>query len=210
MSRPAPAAATGVAARLASFVLERFPFALRVVQEALGSCGGSRIVEGDAAHVEFFRLEFKRELRRALEDAAAGDLPDPTPGVTARQRLEAARSELIAACDAFLVREALAASLTADERREILRGMVLTRAVDNRLKQFFVSGEVKYGDAPFQVRGSVPWDRRRSMPRRSGCGAGRSTATLTKAGRETSSDRSSATSGRRWRCGPIARRFGWC
>jgi 2-oxoisovalerate dehydrogenase E1 component len=56
-------------------------------------------------------------------------------------------------CDGFLAREAIAASLTSDERREILRGMVLTRAVDNRLKQFFTSGEVRYGDAPFQGKG---------------------------------------------------------
>ena len=47
----------------------------------------------------------------------------------------------------------IAATLTADERREILRGMILTRAVDNRLKQFFTSGEVRYGDAGFQGKG---------------------------------------------------------
>ena len=153
MARQAPASAsTGVAARLSSFVLERFPFALAIVQEALQS-SAAKISERDGAHIEFFRLEFRRELKRALEGTAAADLPDPTPGVSAGQRIEAARSELAAACDAFLVREAIAASLTAEERREILRGMVLTRAVDNRLKQFFVSGEVKYGNAPFQGKG---------------------------------------------------------
>ncbi len=154
MSRPVPSStATGVAARLAAFVLERFPFALAVVQQALESSGASKIVERDGAHIEFFRLEFKRELKRALEETGPAPLPDPTPGVSASQRIDAARSELVAACDAFLVREALAWSLTADERREMLRGMVLTRAVDNRLKQFFVSGEVKYGNAPFQGKG---------------------------------------------------------
>ena len=154
MSRPVPSSvAAGVASRLASFVLERFPFALQVVQEALESCGASKIAERDGAHVEFFRLEFRRELKRALEGTSAADLPDPTPGITADRRLEAARNELVGACDAFLVREAIAASLTAEERRGILRGMVLTRAVDNRLKQFFVSGEVKYGDTPFQGKG---------------------------------------------------------
>ena len=64
-----------------------------------------------------------------------------------------ARDELVAACDGFLIREAIAASLTADERREILRGMILTRAVDNRLKQFFLSGEIKFDDVPFQGKG---------------------------------------------------------
>ena len=41
----------------------------------------------------------------------------------------------------------------ADERREILRGMILTRATDNRLKTFFTGGEVRFGDAPFQGKG---------------------------------------------------------
>jgi 2-oxoisovalerate dehydrogenase E1 component len=44
-------------------------------------------------------------------------------------------------------------SLTDDERREMWRGMVLTRAVDNRLKQFFSGGEVRYGAASFQGKG---------------------------------------------------------
>ena len=57
------------------------------------------------------------------------------------------------ACDGFFHRAAIRASLTADERREILRGMVLTRATDNRLKALFTGGEVRYGDAAFQGKG---------------------------------------------------------
>ena len=52
-----------------------------------------------------------------------------------------------------LRRAALSARSRRDERREILRGMVLTRATDNRLKAFFTSGEVRYGDATFQGKG---------------------------------------------------------
>ena len=70
------------------------------------------------------------------------------------------------ACDGFLRRAALRASLTADERREILRGMILTRATDNRLKTFFTSGEVRYGDATFRAKGSDRSARRRSTPPR--------------------------------------------
>ncbi|MGH9318031.1 MAG: thiamine pyrophosphate-dependent enzyme, partial [Thermoanaerobaculia bacterium] len=50
-------------------------------------------------------------------------------------------------------REATAASLTRDERIEILRGMVLTRATDNRLKAFFAGSEVRYKDVAFQGKG---------------------------------------------------------
>src|SRR5688572_18037794 len=73
--------------------------------------------------------------------------------MTAAARLEQAQYQLLDACDGFLAREAVASSLTPDERREILRGMVLTRAVDNRLKQLFTSGEVTHQGVPFQGKG---------------------------------------------------------
>jgi len=82
-----------------------------------------------------------------------GAVPECTPGVSVGERLHYAVAEVVDACDGFLRREAIAASLTADERREILRGMILTRATDNRLKQFFTGGEVRYGSGTFQGKG---------------------------------------------------------
>jgi 2-oxoisovalerate dehydrogenase E1 component len=146
-------AGIGVAARLAGFVLERFPFALPIVREVIDACGGVRLRERDAPRIESFRVAFRRELKRATDALEIGDAGEPTPGVTPGRRLEAARQELLSACDGFLAREAIAASLTRDERREILRGMVLTRAVDNRLKQFFTGSEVVYDGKPFQGKG---------------------------------------------------------
>jgi 2-oxoisovalerate dehydrogenase E1 component len=81
------------------------------------------------------------------------ELPETTPGVAAEVRLDQARRDLSDACDGFFARDAIAASLTPDERREILRGMVLTRAVDNRLKQLFTSGDVTWQGVPFQGKG---------------------------------------------------------
>ena len=141
-----------VADRLMSFVIERYPFALPAVQEALQACNAAQR-SSDPASIEQLRSVLERELRRRLDEIATGDLPETTPGVTTGERLQKARDELIEACDGFLVREAIIASLTDAERREILRGMVLTRAVDNRLKQFFLSGEVKHGTTPFQGKG---------------------------------------------------------
>jgi 2-oxoisovalerate dehydrogenase E1 component len=151
---PVPASAgAGVAARLAAFALERFPFALPPVQEVLDACGAERLGERDASAIESFRAAFRKELKRILGATDVGDVPDPTPGTTGRGRWDVARTELIEACDGFLAREAIAASLTREERVEILRGMVLTRAVDNRLKQLFAGSEVRYGSAPFQGKG---------------------------------------------------------
>src|SRR4029079_17345601 len=80
-------------------------------------------------------------------------VPDTTPGVSASERVEQAVREVIDDCTGFFRREAIAASLSADEKREMLRGMILTRATDNRLKQFFTGGDVRWGNASFQGKG---------------------------------------------------------
>ena len=139
-----------VAARFGAFVLERFPFAAAAAAAALDEAGGADLA-GDAA-IERVRAHMPQALRRALTSPPA-DLPDTTPAVAASARWTAAVDELIDACDGFLRRAAIEASLTADERREILRGMFLTRATDNRLKAFFTGGEVRYGAATFQGKG---------------------------------------------------------
>jgi 2-oxoisovalerate dehydrogenase E1 component len=140
-----------LADRLMSFVVERYPFALSAVRPALESCGLSHAADQES--IEDVRSAFCRALAKSLGEISIDTLPDTTPGVTASARMQAARDDIVAACDGFLIREGLAASLTADERREILRGMILTRALDNRLKQFFTSGEIKYRDVPFQGKG---------------------------------------------------------
>ena len=126
--------------RFSAFITERFPFALAAALAAYDThadqCGAwlAKSVASSGGN---------------RTDRAA----DVTPGVSASTRLGQAAAEIQAACDGFFRREAIRESLTADERREILRGMLLTRAVDNRLKTFFLSGEVKYGNAGFQGKG---------------------------------------------------------
>jgi len=137
-------------ARFLSFVADRYPFAFAVAETAIGSLPAPEDRDPNAiAHLG-------RDVRRALGqllDPHASELPDCTPGITPASRLWAAHGTLLDACDAFFAREAIAASLTADERREILRGMVLTRVLDNRLKRLFNSGEVRFRDRPFQGKG---------------------------------------------------------
>ena len=113
---------------LRTFLAERYPFALHALTDA-----GELDVE---------------TLRHAV-----ADLPETTPGVSAAERLQQAIDEVVAAVDGFRRRAAIAASLTADEKRAILRGMLLTRATDNRLKQFFTGGEVRWGNGSFQGKG---------------------------------------------------------
>ena len=129
--------------------------------------------------------------------------PRSTPGVTRRRAGRRASTRSWRACDGFLAREAIAAEPHATTSGcEILRGMILTRAVDTRLKAFFTGSEVRYGsDAvsrqglPIARPGSDLRRRDSAAPRR---GVG---AATTARGRATSSGRSSATSARRSRCG---------
>jgi hypothetical protein len=138
----------------AEFVTGRFPFALDVALQAVDACvptaSGSA---GDERAIEELRPRLRDDLRSRLLARGPREPGETTPGVAASRRFEGAVEELVEACDGFLRRWAIRSSLTPDERREILRGMVLTRATDNRLKLFFTSGEVTYGDAAFQGKG---------------------------------------------------------
>ena len=146
---------SGLASRFSAFVTERHPLAVRLALEVFEAVGGHKVKARDHAAIEALRAPYRRELaRRLYEWLTAPEGTDPTtPGTTAVKRMEQARAELVDACDGFLRREAIAASLTKEERIEILRGMALTRAVDNRLKQFFMGGEVRWGDKAFQGKG---------------------------------------------------------
>ena len=149
---------TTLAQRFGAFVAERHPFALDRALDALDEVLGPRS-EGlapspapDPESIEALREPLGRALRRRLFESPR-DLAETTPGTPAAARLERETRTLLEACDGFLAREAIAASLTDDEKREILRGMVLTRATDNRLKTFFTGGEVRYEGAGFQGKG---------------------------------------------------------
>ncbi len=164
-ARPGPPSTASLLDRFTSFVAERHPFAAfpcrSAMKEATGPAG-KRDGEGwEAADLLALRPELSRALEARLgmsvllttNSARLGELPQTTPGVSAESRLTRAASEVVDACDGFLVREAITASLSAEERREMLWGMTLTRAVDNRLKAFFTSGEVRWNGRPFQGKG---------------------------------------------------------
>jgi 2-oxoisovalerate dehydrogenase E1 component len=134
---------------LRAFVAERHPFGLPAVLGAFDALNSVHDVTRVRAH-----------LRQVLPDAVRTHLTSgahppvgTTPGVGSDTRAREAATELIEAVDGFLARSAIAQSFTDIERVEMLRGMILTRAVDNRLKQFFSGGEVKYGSASFQGKG---------------------------------------------------------
>jgi 2-oxoisovalerate dehydrogenase E1 component len=143
---------TGLASRFGAFVAEQHPFALAAAIEAFQRVASG--TESDEAAIEALRPRLRSELARRLDAVPLPDgLPETTPRTAAADRIVHARIALLQACDGFLRRAALEASLTRDERLEILRGMILTRATDNRLKAFFTNGEIRYGASAFQGKG---------------------------------------------------------
>jgi 2-oxoisovalerate dehydrogenase E1 component len=155
-----PTTRPALRARFAAFVAERHPFALRPAAAALEQAIDSRELDfGDGFVIDSLRAPLRRLLEQMLSEALVPTapidepIPETTPGVSINQRLNTAVLEVIEDCDSFLRREAIAASISSDEKRDLLRGMLLTRATDNRLKQFFAGGEVRYGSASFQGKG---------------------------------------------------------
>ena len=171
---------TGLASRFGAFVAERHPFALADALDAFeAATGGAR-----AARRGRHRSAAPGASARARAAAAGARrcrraCPTPRRGPPPAARIGAgARRAASTTCDGFLRRAAIEASLTRDERVEILRGMVLTRATDNRLKAFFTGGEVRYGARVVSgqglplarpgsdLRGRHPAAARRGVPRR--------------------------------------------
>jgi len=148
--------------RFLAFVIEQNPFAVDAAADAFDRVVGKRALTSEK-EIEALRAPLAEALKKG-NDLGSRFFDSGTknetrghflssPGVTTSDRVAQGVDALVEACDGFLRREAIAASLTNDERLEILRGMVLTRALDTRLKQFFSGSEVQYEGTPFQGKG---------------------------------------------------------
>src|SRR5688572_15272004 len=111
---------TGLASRFAAFIAERYPFALYHAIDAFESAGVTAIKGRDAVKLDAARPALRRALAKSLYEhfTAPDGIAETTPGVAASKRLEQARAELVDACDGFLRRAAIEASLTKDEDRK--------------------------------------------------------------------------------------------
>lgn len=141
-----------VAGRFGAFVAERCPFA-----QPLALAAWAAATDGRPPGTPEDLTRLKARLRTAIERQSVTlmrpAVGETTPGVSAQERFAQALGDLQDTCEGFLEREAIALSLTSAERMEILRGMILTRATDNRLKSLFTGSEVRYGASAFQGKG---------------------------------------------------------
>lgn len=146
---------SGLQQRLTAFIAERHPFAVRTVTTAFARIlDRADISEGRLADaIDAIRPLMREIVRDAILDPVGDDVPHTTPGVSANERIVEEIERLKTDIDGFLRRESITASITPDEKREMLRGMMTTRATDNRLKSLFTGGDVRWKGAAFQGKG---------------------------------------------------------
>lgn len=138
--------------RVGAFLVERHPWIATAAFAVVDETRRSHRLQAEPGG-EDFRVEVRRRLESKLRLEGPRSEAEPTPGTSRAAREAQALHEICEEVDGALVREQIRASLTPDERREILRGMILTRATDNELKHLFTTGEVRYGSRSFQGKG---------------------------------------------------------
>jgi len=107
------------------------------------------------------RADSEGELESALLDRLAyrfrtgPKFADETlqPGLSHQQAVERTQQEYELAIGGFFERRRIAAGLADEERKLMLRTMLLTRAVDDHLKSAFDSKTVKWGEHPSPQKG---------------------------------------------------------
>ncbi len=139
VAQPKAEKSTALGARFLSFIVEQHPFALPAARAAWAKHGADP----------------ERVAEQVVDELPihTADLPESTPFVTAAARVEQERARLRAAVTAFFARASVVDGITDEEKRWLLKGIILTRAVDNRMKQLFLSSEMRYGELGFQGKG---------------------------------------------------------
>ncbi|MBM4282242.1 MAG: hypothetical protein FJ137_16300 [Deltaproteobacteria bacterium] len=138
-----------VGPRFLAYILESHPFAWGAARKAWAQCG---VETRDPEALAALGATVARAVVEELPTPDR-DLPETQPFVDGGTRYSQEAALLAHDIDGFFAREALAAGITDDEKRWMLRGIILTRAVDNKMKQLFLSSEMTYGDRGFQGKG---------------------------------------------------------
>src|SRR5580765_4694985 len=99
--------------RFLSFVTEQQPFAAAAALKALDSVAKRGL--NSAKAIDDLRPRLAKALRAGVSWPGGGEKLETTPGVSVKERRAQGLDDLIDACDGFIAREAIAASLTDDE-----------------------------------------------------------------------------------------------
>lgn len=132
---------------LLAFLVEQAPWAAYQLEEHIQNAG-IQDVQLDQAQETVFKI-----LSRLYAPKVDWTTIETTPFVTGQKRFEYEKQRLIQLIQFFFQYQRIRRSILNEERVSILKGMILTRAVDNTLKHMFLSGEFQYNGKPFQGKG---------------------------------------------------------
>lgn len=134
-----------------AFIAEYFPHLIEckldIIEKVFSDLGPNADLEQFATRLSSMLVETSGT---TFEDLAS---IETTPMVTIKQRIESENTRMIDSIHGFFTREKLRRSITPEEKRWMLRGMILTRTVDLALKKIFLSSDLKYNDIGFQGKG---------------------------------------------------------
>jgi len=140
---------------LAQFAPLLFEPLVKNFDDLVASLAGNGTSELSLATLEKLEASYLEQIRRITMQFAAGTREGKIyPMTSAAQAAEYFIKRLCEDIHAAFTRTKLKCSLTPEEKLAALRGMLLTRYLDARLKKFFMSGEVKFDDGTtFQGKG---------------------------------------------------------
>ena len=157
---------------IAAAVTESHPLAWPALAEPLESWAEKlkeRPKDAPAA-VRKLAGSLERTLRKALPAARATPF-ETTPRVPGRDRIQQEVDAVVATALAALERHAIRLDLTDEERRELLRGMILTRRSTTSSRPSSWAATSATTAPRSRGRASAPSDKKRSTAPRSACAA---------------------------------------
>lgn len=150
-----PLAAASVEATLVATLAQCAPLLLSDLKTRLRKLLADFPAELSSTQFEQFKKRYLDAVRLRLSRLTKTTRPpEAYPMMNTGGVLDYFSNRLVQDLQAAFTRIRLKHSLSAAEKREILRGMLRTRHLDARLKKFFMSSEVKQPHgAPFQGKG---------------------------------------------------------
>ena len=137
---------------LLTFLAEHHPFLLATAREVVSDTFASSKSPSKPSDYAKLGTKITAAIKKKLQPTVRG-LSETTPFVSAKERMAHAVETLVTDVAGFFERAALTESFTEEEKKWMLRGILLTRAVDNQMKKMFLTGEIQYEGKGVQGKG---------------------------------------------------------
>ena len=137
---------------LLTFLAEQHPFILPMARIIVSEAIAKTKKLSTAADYLKLAGKITSAIKKEIQPTTKG-LGETTSFVSAKERMSQAMETLLVDLQGFCQRYALLQSFSSEEKKWMLRGILLTRAVDNQMKKMFLTGEVEYEGKGVQGKG---------------------------------------------------------